>query len=274
MPENVTLEPSEAASAGPTPRTRSNPASDPKGPFAARSSMMRRARTGPMRGSVSISCSEATSRSTARIEPGDELRVGSETRSARSRCDALDESIVTRFATFPLRRLRPPPPFVEPDADARAVASRAESTAASCRDNAGRVLSSAVASWRAARTTRTLAPRTMTPARNRRALRSAGVGMAPTCHSAQPVASSVYCDQSRIIAVVPHPHVGRVCLEPMRRMSAHVHQSIPPLCPPCAEGPSAKRDADATALPDTWQVRQTVTPVRPRSSVHRAEHHS
>ncbi len=49
--------------AGPTPRTRCSPSNDPNGPRATRSSTMRRARAGPMRGRRSNSAAEADSTS-------------------------------------------------------------------------------------------------------------------------------------------------------------------------------------------------------------------
>lgn len=63
-PPNVTRPSSWRASAGPIPRTRCNPWSEPKGPYAARSATMRFASDGPIRGSRSISSALATSRST------------------------------------------------------------------------------------------------------------------------------------------------------------------------------------------------------------------
>ena len=189
MPENVTRPRSNAASDGPTPRTRSNPSSDPNAPFALRSSTMRRASTGPIRGSRSMSDSVATSRSTSGTGCADvsrntalleDTRIDALRRAVREtdlvESPAMAESAwVNRWPRGRRTLLVFAPPF--------RVASfvRAESTAASCRDSAWRVAASDDPSSRAARTTRTLAPRTMTPARNRRALRSAGVGMARRC---------------------------------------------------------------------------------------------
>jgi len=173
------------------PRTRWKPSSDPNGPFASRSSTIRRARTGPMRGSASMASALATSRST-----------GCETAFAvaglvvvSARVDAVGD--VSFAATFGGRR--GPRPFRGRDFRAALSVVCAESTAASCRASAARVAGSECSSSRAARTTRTLAPSTMTPARNRSALRSAGVGMRRRCAHGRRGPSSIYRGAERII---------------------------------------------------------------------------
>ena len=177
MPENVTLSLSSVARPGPTPRTRCNPSRDPNGPLADRSPTMRRASTLPMRGSDSISPSLATSMSTIARSAESALALGSTPDLGRARRVALRRSAERPLAVADWRD--------------RVSVPRAESTAASCRASACRWAASDPPSSLAARTTRTLAPTTMTPARNRSALRSAAVGMCTRSHRRSPIESSV-----------------------------------------------------------------------------------
>jgi len=198
VPEKVTLPWSSAARPGPTPRTRCNPSRDPKGPLADRSSTIRRASTPPIRGSDSISRSLATSISTiARGSPpaafGARLASlsGSRThRSAESLAPAFTADRDRARRVAPRRSTERPLAFAE-RRDCISL-PRAESTAASCRASAWRCAASDAPPSRAARTTRTLAPRTMTPARKKSALRSAGVGMGTRSHRRPRSESSVY----------------------------------------------------------------------------------
>lgn len=198
MPENVTLSLSSAASPGPTPRTRCNPASDPNGPLADRSATIRRASTLPMRGSDSISLSLATSMSTT--ARGSLFGAFPSPLASRSGSPSrrTDESTLAAESTADLGRVRR---VALRRSTGRLLAfaawcdrvslPRAESTAASCRASACRCAASDPPSSLAARTTRTLAPTTMTPARNRSALRSAAVGMCRRSHRRSPIESSV-----------------------------------------------------------------------------------
>lgn len=142
MPENVTRAASDAASAGPTPATRSNPLMDPNGPLAVRSDTMRRASTGPIRGNDSISAAVATSRSTGAVRAaGGEMLSLSIDRLSGSRTHPRAESAAAMesardnaggrrdAARFIRGRLRPPPA-------ARVADVRAESTDASWRASA------------------------------------------------------------------------------------------------------------------------------------------
>ena len=199
VPEKVTRPVSSATRPGPTPRTRWNPAREPNGPLADRSFTMRRASTPPTRGSDSISLSLATSRSTTMagsprpaFDSAAATLSGSRThRSAES--DRAAESAADRGR--PRRgvlRRSTDRPLDRAERRDRGSVPRAESTAAICRASAWPLVASDVPPPRAARTTRTLAPSTMTPARNNSALRSAGVGMAPRSHRRSRNESSVY----------------------------------------------------------------------------------
>ena len=207
VPEKVTRPLRSATRPGPTPRTRWNPSREPNGPLADRSLTMRPASTPPIRGSASISLSLATSRSTtgsgpARGSPRRSPRTafdsvatalsGSRThRSAES--DRAPESAADRGCPGRGRlRLTTDRPLDRAKRRDDTSLPRAESTAAICRASAWSFVASDVPPPRAARTTRTLTPSTMTPARNNSALRSAGVGMAPRSHRRSRTESSVY----------------------------------------------------------------------------------
>ena len=199
MPENVTLFLSSVARPGPTPRTRCNPSRDPNGPLADRSPTMRRASTLPMRGSDSISPSLATSMST--IARGSDLTAftsplaalsGSRTHRSAESAQAPESTADRGRARRVALRRSTDRPLALVDWRDRVSLPRAESTAASCRASACRCTASDPPSSLAARTTRTLAPTTMTPARNRSALRSATVGMWRRSHRRSPSESSVY----------------------------------------------------------------------------------
>ena len=203
MPEKVTRPWRSATRPGPTPRTRWNPSSEPNGPLADRSLTMRRASTPPIRGSDSISLSLAMSRSTmaagpprrsaptAFDSPATTLSGSRTHRSAES--DRAPESAGERARArrCVIRRSTGRPLDLGGRRD-RASGPRAESTAAICRASAWLLAASVAPPPRAARTTRTLAPRTMMLARNNSALRSAGVGMAPRSHHRTRNGSSVY----------------------------------------------------------------------------------
>jgi len=163
---------------------------------------MRRARTGPIRGKASISLALATSRSTtaaaprvsaptAFVSPATTLSGSRTQRSVES--DRAPESAAERGpARRPLVRRSVDRPVDFAERRERASVPRAESTAAICRASARLFVASDAPPPRAARTTRTLAPSTMTPARNNSALRSAGVGMAPRSHRRRGIEPSVY----------------------------------------------------------------------------------
>ena len=193
VPEKVTRPLRSATRPGPTPRTRLNPSREPNGPLADRSLTMRRASTPPIRGNASISLSLATSRSTiasgsprgsaptAFDSPATALSGSRTQRSAESDCALESAGDRGRTRRGLLRRTTDRPLDREERRDDRSVPC-AESTAAICRASAWPLVASAVSPPRTARTTRTPAPSTMTPARNSSALRSAGVGMAPRSH--------------------------------------------------------------------------------------------
>ena len=131
----------------------------------------------PIRGSDSISLAVATSRSTIAVDASVFLGL-------------LAESPAPSIRAGLRRRSDRLLPFT--DRGAFVPARWAESTAASCRASACSLAPPEAPSPRAARTTRTLAPRTMTPARNSSAFRSAGVGMAARSYRRSPIVSSVY----------------------------------------------------------------------------------
>ena len=157
VPENVTCGVKRFDSAGPMPFTRWRPTIEPNGPFRFRSSTMRREREGPMPGSSSSSATEARSTSIAGGGvAGRESRETDERDEARS---VREEGALPRLG---------PPCF---------SARRAASTAFICSLSARRASGSVVSMPAGAPTARTAAPRTATTARNRSALRSAGVPM-------------------------------------------------------------------------------------------------
>ena len=132
--------------AGPTPRTRSNPSREPKGPSESRSATMRRASAGPMRGRRSRDSAGAVSRSTGtgfggsgdRGIGGDFERLGRAERRERG-------------------------------------CTLAESTSAIWRASAARAASEGGVSLPEARWNRTPAPRSATAEKKIRAWRSEGV---------------------------------------------------------------------------------------------------
>jgi hypothetical protein len=183
VPENVTRSRSDAASAGPTPRTRSSCSNDPNAPRCSRSSTMRRASAGPILGNASMAAAFATSRSMGALgSVAVVIRVFMPPSVGGNRVDAVSRRVAGREAG----RLPFPLP-VDRAARSSAMPARAESTSASCRASARRVAASSPPLPRAARTTRTPAPRTMTPARNSSACRSAGVGMGQRYRGCAPV---------------------------------------------------------------------------------------
>jgi len=204
---------------GPTPRTRWNPSREPNGPLAVRSLTMRRASTPPIRGRASISLALATSRSTAAAAAPrgaaptafDSLATtlrGSRTQRSAESVRAPESAGERGRARRPLVRRSVDRPLDFGERRDRASVPRAESTAAICRASAWLLVTSDAPSPRAPRTTRTLAPSTMTPARNSSALRSAGVGMAARSHRRPGFESSVYPQLGSFYAPV------RLCYTP------------------------------------------------------------
>jgi hypothetical protein len=123
VPENVTSESSRAASAGPIPLTRRRFAKEPKGPRLSRSTIIRRASTGPMPGSPSSSLADAMSTSIFPVRNAPfVLSLGARRSVAPSLPDKLSGGSRCRPRPRAVFGFAPPAP---------SFARRAESTAAS-----------------------------------------------------------------------------------------------------------------------------------------------
>jgi hypothetical protein len=203
--ENVTYGAMPAASAGPTPRTRRSPSSDPNGPRESRLATIRPARTGPIRGRRWISAAGATSRSIREGGRGGEGAAGAARRPGEERVTREERG--RAGAAFPIFTFA-------------AAAWRAESTAWSWRSRA-----KGSSGWspncgsftRSAAEARTVAPRTRRVERKRRARRSEGVGMGGMCGGRGGGVASDECGVERKLAsegnggslAVPHTTARR-----------------------------------------------------------------
>jgi hypothetical protein len=171
VPENVTSESRRPESAGPIPLTRLRFASEPNGPRFSRSTMIRRARTGPTPGRA-LSWS-AVARSTSIFPPGNAriaFPLGDRRVSPVSRAGKLSGGRRWRPGLGDLLPRAFPAPFP-------CFARRAESTAASWFSIALEFAGASLSIVPTARNARTETPSSATLVRKSSAFFSAGVGM-------------------------------------------------------------------------------------------------
>lgn len=164
--ENVTCARRRSASTGPMPRTCCNASSDPNGPRAVRSSMIRVASAGPIPGRRSSSSAVATSMSTGPVRTGPVGRCSTGSRERGRGVPLASADFACRPAPAAEGRRRAPP------------AAMAESTWEIWTASAA-LASRSPTTGRRARQPRTPIPSAATAATKSSAWRSPGVGTTP-----------------------------------------------------------------------------------------------
>jgi len=210
---NVTRPTSRPASAGPTPRTRWSPSSDPNGPWLRRSSTIRRASDGPIPGRASISAAVADSTLTMIVgEAAYAARFGSLPSKGRSVRGLSETKRSAGSAPNGVSSDRTAPTGVEGDLsgvgalpflvvrlargpDARFPASR---TRVICESSEATAAPSGGVLW-LADAARTPNPAATTRRRTSEA-RDDEEDMGRTSHPSPPPPSSIHCDSHHFIA--------------------------------------------------------------------------